>query len=218
MPREILDKMLGDLQHELVRMGSMAEEAIHLAVDSLAEQDLNVAKRIIAGDDLIDTLALTIEEECIRLIALQQPIARDLRVITTVLKTVTDLERIADHAVNIAEITLRIGADKLIKPLVDIPRMARMAEEMLRSSLKSFVDRDVELAKANCLKDEDVDKLYEALLIELTGFCTCGRDEQSSHQALNLLFVARFLERVADHATNIGERVIYLVTGKNEKY
>jgi phosphate transport system protein len=218
MPREILDKMLGDLQHELIRMGSMAEEAIHLAVDSLAEQDLNVAKRIVAGDDIIDTLALTIEEECIRLIALQQPIARDLRVITTVLKTITDLERIADHAVNIAEITLRIGADKLIKPLVDIPRMARMAEEMLRDSLKAFVDRDIKLARENCLKDEDVDKLYEVLLIELTDFCIRSEDEQRSHQALNLLFVARYLERVADHATNIGERVIYLVTGKNERY
>lgn len=199
-------------------MGSMVEEAIHLAVESLARQNLELAQEIIDGDDRIDDLSRKIEEDCIRLIALQQPIARDLRVITTVLKMVTDLERIADHATNIAEITQRIGKTPLIKPLIDIPRMAGMAEAMVRDSLKAFVDRDLEFAKATCLRDDEVDKLYESLLNELTGFIIQGGDAERVVQSMNLLFAARYLERVADHATNIGERVIYLVTGSVERY
>ncbi len=218
MTREGFDKSLSALQQEMLRMGSMVEEAIHLAVQSLSQQDLELAKRIIDGDDFIDELSDEIEDDCIRLIALQQPLARDLRVITTVLKTVTDLERIADHATNIAEITQRIGTDHLIKPLVDIPKMAGMVEAMVRDSLKAFVDRDVEFAKATCLKDDEIDKIYEDLFVELTGFVTAGGDTNRGVQALNLLFAARFLERVGDHATNIGERTIYLVTGKKEKY
>ncbi len=218
MTREGLDKSLSELQQELLLMGSMVEESIHMAVESLAKQDLGVAQKIIDGDDLIDDLSRKIEEDCIRLIALQQPIARDLRVITTVLKTVTDLERIADHATNIAEITQRIGNTPLIKPLIDIPRMARMAEAMVKDSLKAFIDRDVDFAKATCLRDDEVDKLYEALLNELTGFIMAGGEAERVAQSMNLLFVARYLERVADHATNIGERVIYLVTGRSERY
>ncbi len=218
MTRANFDKSLSELQQEMLRMGSMVEEAIHLAVQALSKQDLGLAKKIIDGDDLIDDLSNQIEDDCIRLIALQQPLARDLRVITTVLKTATDLERIADHATNIAEIAQRIGTDHLIKPLVDISKMAGMAEGMIRDSLKAFVDRDVEFAKATCLKDDVIDKVYEDLFIELTGFVAAGGDSQQVVQALNLLFAARFLERVGDHATNIGERTIYLVTGKNERY
>ena len=218
MTREGFDKSLSGLQQEMLRMGSMVEEAIHLSVQALAKQDLKLAEKIINGDDLIDVLSNQIEDDCIRLIALQQPLARDLRVITTVLKTVTDLERIADHATNIAEIAQRIGSDSLIKPLIDIPKMAEMVEGMVRDSLKAFVDRDVEFAKRTCLKDDEIDKVYEDLFIELTGFVTDGGDSRKVIQALNLLFAARFLERVGDHATNIGERTIYLVTGKKEKY
>jgi phosphate transport system protein len=218
MTREGLDRSLSDLQQEMLRMGSMVEEAIHLAVESLVRQDLELARQIIDGDDLIDALSLKIEEDCIRLIALQQPIAKDLRVITTVLKTVTDLERIADHATNIAEIAQRIGKTPLIKPLIDIPKMAIAVEKMVRDSLKAFVERDISLAKANCLSDDEIDKLYEFLFTELTGFVQAGGDSNRILQALNLLFAARYLERVGDHATNIGERVIYLVTGKRERY
>ncbi|HEX7713914.1 MAG TPA: phosphate signaling complex protein PhoU [Bacillota bacterium] len=218
MTREGLDRSLRDLQQGLLRMGSMVEEAIHLAVESLAKQDLQLAQRIIDGDDAIDTLSLAIEEDCIRLIALQQPIAKDLRVITTVLKTVTDLERIADHATNIAEITQRIGTAELIKPLIDIPEMARLVEAMVHDSLKAFVDRDVDLAKATCLKDEEIDRIFEGLLNELTDFAMAGDDPKRVAQAMSLVFAARYLERVGDHATNIGERVIYLVTGRRERY
>ncbi len=218
MTREGFDKALSELQQEMLRMGSMVEEAIHLSADALGKQDLSLAQKIIDGDDLIDALSQKIEDDCIRLIALQQPLARDLRVVTTVLKTVTDLERIADHATNIAEITQRIGGEPLIKPLIDIPKMAAMAEAMVRDSLKAFVDRDVAAAKDTCLRDDQVDELYENIFNELTAFVEAGGETRRVVQALNLLFAARYLERVADHATNIGERVIYLVIGKNEKY
>ena len=132
MTRELYNKALSALQQELLLMGSMVEEAIHFAVDSLAKQDLTLAEMVIAGDDQIDRLSLKLEEDCVRLIALQQPIAKDLRVITTVLKTVTDLERIADHATNIAEIALRIGKEPLIKPLNIIPKMAELAQSSAR--------------------------------------------------------------------------------------
>ena len=196
----------------------MVEEAIHLSVESLAGQDLKLAQKIIDGDDQIDELALKIEEDCIRLIALQQPIAKDLRVIATILKTVVDLERIADHATDIAEITIRIGNDSLIKPLIDIPKMAKMAESMAHDSLKAFVERDIEFARKICMRDDEIDKLYETLFNELTGFVLSGGESGRTVQAVNLLFAARYLERVADHATNIGERVIYLVTGQRERY
>jgi phosphate transport system protein len=218
MTRDGFDKSLNGLQQEMLRMGSMVEEAIRLAVQALSDQDPALAQKIVDGDDFIDDLSNQIEDDCIRLIALQQPLARDLRVITTVLKTVTDLERIADHATNIAEIVQRIGKAKLIKSSVDIPKMAGMVQNMVRDSLKAFVDRDVEFAKATCRKDDEIDKLYEDFFIELTGFVMAGGDSEQVVQALNLLFVARFLERVGDHATNIGERTIYLVTGKKEKY
>ncbi len=218
MTRELFDKALSDLQQELLKMGSMVEETIFLAVDSLAKQDLEQAQKIIDGDDPIDDLSHKIEDDCIRLIALQQPIAKDLRVITTALKTASDLERIADHATNIAEINLRIGKEKLIKPLVDIPKMTRMVETMIRNSLKAFVDRDVDLAKETCRNDDQIDEIYVALFNELSDIIMSGQDSSRSKQALNLLFVARYLERVGDHATNIGERVIYLVTGHTERY
>ncbi|HBE78689.1 MAG TPA: phosphate transport system regulatory protein PhoU [Firmicutes bacterium] len=218
MTREGLDKSLSDLQQELLLMGSMVEDAIHLAVESLAKQDMSLAQKIIDGDDAIDELSLKIEEDCIRLIALQQPIARDLRVITSVLKTVTDLERIADHGTNIAEIVQRIGTAPLIKPLENIPKMAKLVELMVRDSLKAFVDRDVEFAKSTCLRDDEVDKVYEGLFNELSGFILAGEGAPQVVQAMNLLFAARYLERVGDHATNIGERVIYLVTGRTERY
>jgi phosphate transport system protein len=218
MTRGTFDKSLSELQQELLKMGSMVEEAIHLAVESLAKQSQNLARQIIDGDDAIDNLTERIEEECIRLIALQQPLARDLRVVTTVWRIAADLERIADHATNIAEITERIGTEPLIKPLYDIPKMAELAEGMVRNSLQAFVERDVAAAKANCLQDDQVDRLYESILNELTDFILKDANRSQVVQSMNLLFVARYLERVADHATNIGERVIYLVTGQHERY
>ncbi|HEX2954567.1 MAG TPA: phosphate signaling complex protein PhoU [Bacillota bacterium] len=218
MTRTHFDQALERLEQSLLRLGARATEAIHQALDALARQDLDLAEKITSNDDMIDDMTLEIEEECIRLIALQQPIAKDLRIITTVLKTSTDLERIADHATNIAEITMRIGRNPLIKPLVDLPNLAIEVEKMVHSALEAFVSRDIEKAKQTCIYDDVIDKKYEELFIELTEFIRTDEDKDRVVQALNLLFVARFLERVGDHATNIGERVIYLVTGENANY
>ena len=218
MTRARLNAALDELQAELLQMGGMVEAAIAGSVDSLARQDLSLAQLIIDGDDQIDALNLKIEEDCIYLIALQQPLAKDLREITSILKIVTDLERIADHASNIAKITLRIGNEPLIRPLVDLPKMAELAQQMVRNSLRSLVERDRELAKENCLQDDQVDQLYLLIFNEVTEYILARPEDRKVVQALNLLFVARYLERVGDHATNIGERVIYLVSGRNERY
>ncbi len=213
MARMAFDRELNDLQREILRMGSMVEEAIHLAVKSLAERNVELANQIFDNDDRIDRLEDEIEERCLKLIALQQPLASDLRIIDTVLKIVTDLERMADEATNICEITRRIAHEPLLKPLVDIPRMADMAQQMAKDSLDAFVNRDVELAKRTCEADDAVDKLYADLYEELVGFAINGKDPYTVNQSINLLFVARHLERIADHATNVGERVVYMVTG-----
>lgn len=195
-------------------MGSMVEAAIHQSIRSLRDQDLELARAVIDSDDRLDDLEMKIEEDCLHLIALQQPLASDLRVISTILKTVTDLERMADYATNIAERTLWIGSRPLIKPLIDIPRMAETAQRMVRESLDAFVKRDVELAIKVCLDDEPVDELYAQLFDELMGFVEKGGEGHVAAQAMQLLFAARYLERIADHATNVGERVIYMVTGR----
>ncbi len=218
MTRSGFDRSLTELKEKLLTMASKSTEAIHEAVTSLAGQDMALAQKVIDGDDAIDDLAYEIEEDCLRLIALQQPIATDLRKVAAAYRMTTDLERIADHAVNIAEIELRIGSQALIKPLIDIPRMAQMVEEMVHNSLTAYVRNDPELARNNCRRDEEVDRLYEDLFIELTGFIINSGEPVRQEQALNLLFAARYLERVGDHATNIGERVIFMVTGQRERY
>ncbi len=218
MQRIHFDQELESLERQLLRMGVNVCDILHLAVESLARQDLALAGKIIKEDDLFDQMDLKLETDCIKLIALQQPLAKDLRVISTVLKTSTDLERIADHSTNIAEITIRIGEAQLIKPLIDIPEMAKAVENMVREGLKAFVDRDADQAKEVCLQDDIIDRLYEDLFLELTDLIKKETDREIIIQIMNLLFVARFLERVGDHATNIGERVIYLVTGVRGKY
>lgn len=218
MTRMGFDRSLADLKEKLLVMGGKTTEAIHQSVTALATQDLALAQKVVDGDDVIDDLAYEMEEDCLRLIALQQPIAKDLRAVAAAYRMTTDLERIADHGVNIAEIELRIGHEPLIKPLIDIPRMARMVEEMVHTSLTAYVQNDPDLARENCRRDQEVDLLYESLFDELTGFIHAGGDSQRAEQALNLLFAARYLERVGDHATNIGERVIFMVTGRRERY
>ncbi len=214
MTRQSYHNQLEGLKSDILRMGSLVEEGIHKSIGSLKAQDLELAQAVVNSDDVIDQMETEIEESCLKLIALQQPLAKDLRTINTILKTITDLERMADQSVNIAEITLRIGHEPLIKPLVDIPRMAEMAERMVRESLDSFVKEDLALARKVCDDDDPVDDLYSALFDELMGFVLAGGDVRRATQAINLLFVARFLERIADHATNIAERVIYMVSGE----
>lgn len=212
------DRSLAELKEKLLIMGGKVTEAIHASVDALARQDRDPAEKVIRGDDEIDGLTFEIEEDCLRLLALQQPIARDLRTVAAAYRMATDLERIADHAVNIAEIAVRIGHEPLIKPLIDIPRMARLVEEMVHNSLQAYIQEDPAMAAANCRRDDEVDLMFDSLYNELAGFIMTGGDARRTIQALNLLFAARYLERVGDHATNIGERVIFMVTGRKERY
>lgn len=202
------------LQKELLQMGSSVENLIHSAVESLSKLDEQQAQQVIKDDDMIDDYLTRIDELSLRLIALQQPMASDLRIIGTALKIATDLERIADHAVDIAKITIRFAGEELVKPLEVIPEMADIAKEMLRESLMAYTERDVHLAAALAEKDDRVDKLYSSVMQEIIGMM--NSEYSRNWQLTHLLFVAHYLERVADHTTNIGEGVIYMVTGKRK--
>jgi phosphate transport system protein len=203
---------LAALKEDLLQMGTLVEERISEAVTSLSNGDLELAQSIVDRDDEIDRMNLEIEKKCLTLIALQQPIARDLRAVGTALKIVTDLERMADHAADIAKVTIRLHGEPLIKPLIDIPRMAELARRMTRESLRAFVEEDAERARRMIELDDEVDHLYSQIFRELLVFMM--EDPRTIHQATYLLFVAQYLERVADHATNLGEWIIYLVTGE----
>lgn len=202
------------MEQDLLRMGSLVEEAIANSAKSLARQDRALAEQVIEGDKPIDDLELFIEEQCMQLLALQQPLAKDLRKIGTILKASTDLERMADQATNIAELTIAIGSSPLIKPLIDIPRMAEIARGMVHNSIEAFVREDEQLARNVCQEDEEVDLLYASLFEELVGFLAHGQEGKDAEQIVHLLFTARALERIADHATNISERVVYMITGQ----
>lgn len=205
---------LNELQSRLLSLGVDVENQILRAVDSLKRVDLDMARDVVAKDDLIDDRTLEIEERCLRLIALQQPMASDLRIIGMVLKIAIDLERIADHAVDIAKSTIRLSGETLVKPLIDIPTMAEIAIEMLRDSLLSYTEKDIHRAASLAEKDDRVDAIYSQLLTDMTSMM--GDDLAANRQLTLLIMVAHYLERVADHTTNIGEGVIYLVTGKRK--
>ncbi len=214
MSRESFHSELHQLQQDLLRMGTLVEETIYKAVNSLKDRDVALAREVVAGDDVIDRMETDIEQRCLQLLALQQPLARDLRAIGTALKIITDLERMADHAVDIAKVTLRLEGQPLIKPLVDIPRMAEIARSMLRDSLKAYVNRDVDLAMEMIRRDHEVDHLYNQIFRELLTFMI--EDPKTITQATYLIFVAQFLERIGDHATNLGEWILYMVTGERK--
>jgi len=212
MVRKNFDQELEKLNQELLKMGSMVEEAIHKAVTSLAESDVELAKEVKENDDAIDDFEVAIEKKCIRLIALQQPVAKDLRTIGMISKIITDLERMGDYAYNIARITTEIANEPLIKPLVDIPRMTKITQEMVRECLDAFVNLDIEKAKEVAAMDEEVDRINDQILRELLTYMM--EDASTITQATRLMFAGRYLERIADHATNICERIVYMVTGE----
>ena len=205
---------LRELQQEILRMGSMVEEAIDLSVTALKEQDVGLAQKVREGDEAIDDLELLIEDRCVKLIATQQPMAKDLRRISVAFKIITDLERMADYANDIAKATLIIAQEPLIKPLIDIPRMAKLSQKMVKAALDSYVNEDIELAMSLAEADDEVDSLHSQVLRELLTYMM--EDPKTIRQATHLSFVSRYLERISDHATNIGERVIYMVTGKRK--
>lgn len=212
--RSAFHQSLDELEKELLNLGERVEESIHRAVESLAKMDAELAGELIAQDDGIDEKVLNIEERCLRLIVLQQPMASDLRLIGMALKIAIDLERIADHAVDIAKVTLRLSGERLMKPLIDIPRMAEMAKWMLREALQAFKERSIDRAASLAQKEDEVDRLYSELFREIVGLM--GQDAASNRQLTHLLMVAQHLERVADHSTNIGEGIIYVVSGKRK--
>ena len=212
MPRADFDNDLKLLEEDLLRMGDMVEEAIDLALDALVKRDLEASAKVVRDDDDLDRKQVEIEEKCIELLATQQPMAGDLRALIAVLSIVSDLERMGDYAEGIGKISLLMGQEPPIKPLIDIPLMADKAKEMLRGSLESLVNRDVELAAQVSIDDDEVDSLYDQVYRELLTYMI--QDPKNVQRATYLLWVAHDLERLADRATNIAERVIYLVTGQ----
>ncbi len=215
MLRETFEEQLKGLQEDLLAMGDMVDRAIERSIQALADQDVKLAQKIIDDDDLINQAQREIEEKCLVLIATQQPMASDLRVIASVSSIATELERMGDHAEGIGKITLLMADQPLLKPLIDIPRMAEKGRSMLRQQLEAFVRRDIELARSVASGDEEVDALYDQIYRELLVFMM--NDPRTISRATHLLWVAHNLERIADRTTNIGERVIFLVTGQVEE-
>ena len=205
--RHTFSEELEQLHRDLLTMGSLVEKAIHLSVKSLTDHDLELAEQVINDDDAIDNLNLTIERDCFRLIALQQPMARDLRRIGTVLKVVTDLERMADNAVTIAKSTIRLKDEKYVKQLIDIPKMAVLAQAMVRDALSAYIYLDTEKSYELGKSDDAVDRLYKEIYYELLDIMR--NKPETINQCTQFLFVAHSLERIADHATNLAEWVIY---------
>ena len=212
MPRETFERELQSLQDQTMALGSMVEEAIMASIDVLKRRDMEGSRRVIARDRLVNERRFAIESDALVLIATQQPIAGDLRTIAAVLDITSELERIGDYAKGIAKINLMIGAGPLLKPLVDIPRMAEKTCDMLHRALDAFARRDTETALAIPTEDDEVDSLYNQVYRELITYILA--DPRVIEQANYLLWVAHNLERAADRVTNICERVIFTVTGK----
>lgn len=210
--RESFRTQLEDLKQEITQMGRLVIGMIDQATTALARQDLELAQQVIDRDDEVDQLLIRLEKRALEIMALQQPMARDLRVVATGLKLVTDLERIADHAVDIAEIALRVGTEPLIKPLVDVPRMAELTREMVAGALRAYVREDEALARAMIQEDDEVDHRYRLVFDELLAMMQ--QRPEVVIQATFLLHVAMHLERIGDHATNLGEWTIFLLTGE----
>jgi len=213
--RSTFHKRLREIQDDLVAMGDMVATAILRSIDALKNRDLELGHQIIRDDQKINKKRFDIEEKCIELIATQQPMASDLRIIIAVLNLIIELERIGDHAEGIAKITIMIGDEPPLKPLIDIPRMAEKTVDMLKRSLQAFISHDAEAALKISAEDDEVDHLYDQVFRELLTFMM--EDPKTITRATRLIWVAHNLERSADRVTNICERVVFLVTGKMEE-
>ena len=208
----IFDEELRSLKEKVLKIGSLVEAAIHDSVKSLVERNSDLARKVIERDHKINALDVEIDEECIRLIALRQPKARDLRFITTAMKITTDLERIGDLAENIAERAIELNDEPQLKPYIDIPRMAEITEEMVRDSLDAFVRGCSKIPYEVIKRDDEVDNLNAQVFNELLFFMI--QDPNTASRAIKISYVSKYLERIADHATNIAEMVIYMCEGK----
>ena len=215
MPRTIFEQELTTLQDDLLDMGSMVEKALTKAMDALRNRDMQAAREVVRDDDIIDDKQVEIEDRCIHVIATQTPVARDLRYLLAVLHIGTELERMADYAEGIGKISLMMGDEPPLKPLIDIPRMADKTMDMMRRSLDALVERDIVLAHQVRDDDDEVDALYDQVFRELLTYMI--EDPKTIKRATYLIWVAHDLERVADRATNIAEQVLFLVTGSKKK-
>ena len=200
------------LKQTLLAMGGLVEDQIRRGMTALLERDSDLAQEVIDRDRQVNAYDVEVDEKCVELLALHQPTAGDLRFITTAMKIVTDLERIGDQAVNIGQRTLELNLEPQLKPYIDLPRMAERAQRMVKESLDAFVARDTALARRVCAADEEVDALKEQIFRELLTFMMA--DARTIPRSIRLILISRFLERVADHATNIAEMVIYMVDSK----
>ena len=220
MPTEHTDKRyeeeLKKLREEILYMGGMVEDQIQKAIKSLVDRDSDLAEVIIERDHEVNRLDVEIDELCIKLLALHQPAGRDLRFITTGLKITTDLERVGDMAVNVCERALELNQEAQLKPYIDIPRMARIAQRMIRESLDAFVREDTELALKVCKNDEEVDQLNSQIFREVVSFMI--EDPHTINRAIKISSISKYLERIADHATNIAEMVIFMAKGKSIRH
>jgi phosphate transport system protein len=208
----IFDEELMHLKELVLKMGGMVQSAIKDSIHSLVERDSELARKVIEKDPLVNALDVQIDEESIRLIALRQPTAGDLRFITTAMKITTDLERMGDLAEDISERAIELNEEPPLKPYIDIPRMAEISQGMLRDVLDAFVKEDTSVAYDVIKRDDEVDNLTVQVFNELLFFMI--QDPRAVSRAIKITYIAKYLERIADHATNIAEMVVYMVQGK----
>jgi phosphate transport system protein len=214
--RQRLENKLLEIHETLVKMSILVEENVELSIRALTMQQMKMADEVIENDDLIDSYEEKIEDMCIEFIATQNPLGSDLRRIFTVLKLITDLERIGDNAVNIARITKTIGEETLLSPIRDVKEMARITRRMIYNSINAYIDQNMDLAVETARMDDEVDALYEGVYDELLDIMESKSEFKG--QVIGLLLTGRYLERIADHSTNICERVGYMITGKRMRY
>jgi len=200
---------LAKLKEQLLKMGGLAERAISNAIDALVRRDTPLAEKTIGEDEKINKMELVIDEWCLKLLALHQPLAADLRFITSAMRINVELERIGDLAVNIAERVLSLNQEPQLKPYIDIPRMAEITKNMVKDVLDAFVNGDADLARAVCARDDQVDALNDQVFRELITYMLA--EPKTITRAVHLIIVSRYLERIADHATNVAEGVIFMV-------
>ncbi|MFI5338515.1 MAG: phosphate signaling complex protein PhoU [Candidatus Methylomirabilales bacterium] len=204
------------VKEKTLKQGSLVEAMVEQAVSSLVDRDSRLAEEVIASDQKVDLLDVEIEEDCLRLLALHQPAAKDLRFITTAMKITTDLERMADQAVNICQRAIELNEEPQLKPYIDLPIMSQLSQKMMRDALDAFVRRDADLAREVIPADNKVDALKNQIFRELLTFMM--EDPRTIPRAIRLILVSRHLERIADHATNIAEMVVFLVEGKSIRH
>ena len=210
------DREIEHLKELLLRMGAMVEDSIHESIRALLERDSTIAERVISADDAIDQMELEIDQHTIELIAKMQPAAIDLRFVAAAMKITPELERIADLAVDVCERAIELNREPQLKPLIDIPRLASMSQDMVRQALDAFVQRDAALARTVIARDDEVDRVTEQSFRELLTYML--EDSRNISRAIRLTFIGKYFERIADSATNICEMVVYLAEGKVIKH